>query len=95
MFLICKNCNWEIIPMLLGAWFLGLLFWMLFFKRRHNSTVEQLTTQLDQSKIQIEKNKRDNEAIEYKNKKLTTDVTNYTKKIKSLEVKIQQLEKGK
>ena len=94
MFLICENCNWEIIPMLVGAWLLGLLFWMLFFKKRHQKSLEGLTTQLDQTQIDLEKNKRDFEAAKYKNQKLTDDITGHSKTIKSLEVKIQQLEKG-
>jgi len=80
--------------MLLGAWLLGLLFWTLFFRKRHRNTTESLSTALDQAEIQIEKNKRDFEAANYKNQKLTDEITEYAKKMKSLELKIQQLEKG-
>jgi len=95
LFLICENCNWEIIPMLLGSWLLGLLFWTLFFKKRHQNTTEVLSTKLEQAEIQLEKNKRDYEAAQYKNQKLTDDINGYSKTIKSLEVKIQKLEKEK
>ena len=94
MFLICENCNWEIIPMIVGAWLLGFLFWMFFFKKRHSKEVEKLSTKLEQYEILIEKNKRDFEATVYKNQKLTNEINVHSKTIKSLEVKIQQLEKG-
>ena len=40
--LFCANCTWEIIPMLLGAWILGSLFWWLLRGTNLVSQVNQL-----------------------------------------------------
>ena len=90
--LICENCNWEIIPMLIGAWLLGLLFWMALFRNRHRKRTSALGTALDQANLNLEKGKRDLDAAKYKNQKLTDEIVNMQKVIKSLEGK---LEKGK
>jgi len=91
--LICENCNWEIIPMLLIAWLLGILFWVALFRKRHKHKVSTLKTDLDQANLKLEKDKRDLEAARYKNQKLTDEVVNHKKQIKSLEVQIERLQK--
>ena len=40
--LFCANCTWEIIPMLLGAWVLGSLFWWLLKGTNLLSRIKQL-----------------------------------------------------
>ncbi len=42
--LFCANCTWEIVPMLLGAWILGSLFWWLLRGTNLVSQVKQLQT---------------------------------------------------
>lgn len=90
LFLICENCNWEIIPMLLGAWVLGFLFWWLFFRSRNKSKMENVSAEMEQAKIQLNKLQRDLEAERYKNVKLTDEISTREKLIKSLEYKIEQ-----
>jgi len=42
----CENCTWEILPMLLGAWMLGLFFWYLFFKPRYQNKIKDLNANI-------------------------------------------------
>ena len=76
--------------MLLGAWFLGLLFWWLFFRSRNKSKLDSNNTEMEQLKIQANKFQRDLDAERYKNVKLTDEIANREKQIKSLEFKIEQ-----
>lgn len=42
----CKNCTWEILPMLLGAWLLGWLFWYLFHKPKYQNKIKDLNSNI-------------------------------------------------
>ena len=42
----CESCTWEILPMLIGAWFLGWLFWYLFHKPKYQNKINNLTSNI-------------------------------------------------
>ncbi len=43
---ICTDCTWQIIPMLLGAWLLGWLFWWLFNRSTYQNRIAELEKDL-------------------------------------------------
>ncbi len=80
--LFCKNCSWEILAMLIGAWLLGWLFWWLFhrpgYMKRIASAFNEknaLSAQLnaipdDGSKGQIQLLKNELESAKLQNKNI-------------------------
>lgn len=42
----CENCTWEILPMLIGAWLLGWLFWYFFHKPKYQNKIDNLTSNI-------------------------------------------------
>lgn len=42
----CENCTWEILPMLIGAWLLGWLFWWLFNRPKYQNRITTLENEM-------------------------------------------------
>jgi len=42
----CENCTWEILPMLIGAWLLGWLFWWLLNRPKYQERITTLENEM-------------------------------------------------
>ena len=96
--LFCANCTWEIIPMLLGAWILGSLFWWLLRGTEMKSKIKQLEAseaslkdkntalQLDLDSKRYSLNKLEGEHSELKLKMGDTEL-----KLKAVEEQLKDL----
>ncbi len=50
---ICTECTWQIIPMLLGAWLLGWLFWWLANRPKYQEIISGLEGDIDGLKTKV------------------------------------------
>ncbi|MEM1318826.1 MAG: hypothetical protein AAGG75_01150 [Bacteroidota bacterium] len=87
----CAECSWELIPMLLIAWLLGYLFWLLLNRSKYQSQIKDLTQQVDSWKDKSNSLEVDIKGIQYEKDKVDTEFATMRGKFADMQMEVMAL----
>ncbi|MEL6864928.1 MAG: hypothetical protein AAFP19_10930 [Bacteroidota bacterium] len=91
---ICTECTWQIVPMLLGSWLLGWLFWWLFNKKALQDKINLLEKDLDIWKSKSNKLEADLSTAYYNEEKTKKELVKVKGKLGDVELKLRACEEA-
>ena len=91
---LCTECGWQIIPMLLGAWLLGWLFWWLFNRSTYQARISELEKDLKLWQDKANGLEADLSSERYEHEKASAALAALKAKYGDLEVKLRACEEA-
>jgi len=85
----CWICTWWLLPLLVGAWFLGWLFWRLTGRQKYVTQIDQLQGQNRQLNVRLTDLNKDLATSQYEFDKLTEDYDILRSKNADLDIRLR------
>lgn len=90
--LSCPICTWWLLPLLIGAWLLGWLFWRLTGRQKYLNQINDLQGQNRQLNVRLTDFEKDLATSQYEFNKLTEDYDLLRSKNADLDIQLRACE---